>query len=91
MQTEVKGIAEGISAITIRGKKFRSINNMYNKVTPKVTKSNKKSTQVIANNYQEKQGKLSANNRTNKSNRKGVTYTSGTQSVATVGQMERMR
>ena len=80
----VKGIAEGTAVITIRGKNSRVSTTCTIKVTPKVTKI----TKITASDLTlepGKTGKLSVTiEPTNQT--EGVTYTSGTQSVATVGE-----
>ena len=80
----VKGIAEGTAVITIRGKSSGVSTTCTIKVTPKVTKI----TKITASDLTlepGKTGKLSVTiEPTNQT--EGVTYTSGTQSVATVGQ-----
>ena len=80
----VKGIAEGTAVITIRGKNSGVSTTCTIKVTPKVTKI----TKITASDLTlepGKTGKLSVTiEPTNQT--EGVTYTSGTQSVATVGQ-----
>ena len=80
----VKGIAEGTAVITIRGKNSGVSTTCTIKVTPKVTKI----TKITASDLtleQGKTGKLSVTiEPTNQT--EGVTYTSGTQSVATVGE-----
>ena len=80
----VKGIAEGTAVITIRGKNSGVSTTCTIKVTPKVTKI----TRITASDLTlepGKTGKLSvAIEPTNQT--EGVTYTSGTQSVATVGE-----
>ena len=78
----VKGIAEGTAVITIRGKNSGVSTTCTIKVTPKVTKI----TKITASDLTlepGKTGKLSVTiEPTNQT--EGVTYTSGTQSVATV-------
>ena len=80
----VKGIAEGTAVITIRGKNSGVSTTCTIKVTPKVTKI----TKITASDLTlepGKTGKLSVTiEPTNQT--EGVTYTSGTQSVATVGE-----
>ena len=80
----VKGIAEGTAVITIRGKNSGVSTTCTIKVTPKVTKI----TKITASDLTlepGKTGKLSVTiEPTNQT--EGVTYTSGTQSVATVEQ-----
>ena len=80
----VKGIAEGTAVITIRGKNSGVSTTCTIKVTPKVIKI----TKITASGLTlepGKTGKLSVTiEPTNQT--EGVTYTSGTQSVATVGQ-----
>ena len=80
----VKGIAEGTAVITIRGKNSGVSTTCTIKVTPKVTKI----TKITASGLTlepGKTGKLSVTiEPTNQT--EGVTYTSGTQSVATVGE-----
>ena len=80
----VKGIAEGTAVITIRGKNSGVSTTCTIKVTPKVTKI----TRITASDLTlepGKTGKLSVTiEPTNQT--EGVTYTSGTQSVATVGE-----
>ncbi len=80
----VKGIAEGTAVITIRGKNSGVSTTCTIKVTPKVTKI----TKITANDLTlepGKTGKISVTiEPTNQT--EGVTYTSGTQSVATVGE-----
>ena len=80
----VKGIAEGTAVITIRGKNSGVSTTCTIKVTPKVTKI----TKIAASDLTlepGKTGKLSVTiEPTNQT--EGVTYTSGTQSVATVGE-----
>ncbi len=80
----VKGIAEGTAVITIRGKNSGVSTTCTIKVTPKVTKI----TKITASDLTlepGKTGKISVTiEPTNQT--EGVTYTSGTQSVATVGE-----
>ena len=80
----VKGIAEGTAVITIRGKNSGVSTTCTIKVTPKVIKI----TKITASGLTlepGKTGKLSVTiEPTNQT--EGVTYTSGTQSVATVGE-----
>ena len=80
----VKGIAEGIAVITIKGKSSGVSTTCTITVTPKVIKI----TKIAASDLTlepGKTGKLSVTiEPTNQT--EGVTYTSGTQSVATVGQ-----
>ena len=80
----VKGIAEGTAVITIRGKNSGVSTTCTIKVTPKVTKI----TKITASDLTlepGKTGKLSVTiEPTNQT--EGVTYTSGTQSVAIVGE-----
>ena len=80
----VKGIAEGTAVITIRGKNSGVSTTCTIKVTPKVTKI----TKITASDLTlepGKTGKLSVTiEPTNQT--EGVTYTSGTKSVATVGE-----
>ena len=80
----VKGIAEGTAVITIRGKNSGVSTTCTIKVTPKVTKI----TKITASDLTlepGKTGKLTVTiEPTNQT--EGVTYTSGTQSVATVGE-----
>ena len=80
----VKGIAEGTAVITIRGKNSGVSTTCTIKVTPKVTKI----TKITASDLTLEPGKtgkirvtIEPTNQT-----EGVTYTSGTQSVATVGE-----
>ena len=80
----VKGIAEGTAVITIRGKNSGVSTTCTIKVTPKVTKI----TKITASDLTLEPGKteklsvtIEPTNQT-----EGVTYTSGTQSVATVEQ-----
>ncbi len=80
----VKGIAEGIAVITIKGKSSGVSTTCTITVTPKVIKI----TKIAASDLTlepGKTGKLSVTiEPTNQT--EGVTYTSGTQSVATVGE-----
>ena len=80
----VKGIAEGTAVITIRGKNSGVSTTCTIKVTPKVTKI----TKITASDLTlepGKTGKLSVTiEPTNQT--EGVIYTSGTKSVATVGE-----
>ena len=80
----VKGIEEGTAVITIRGKNSGVSTTCIIKVTPKVTKI----TKITASDLTIEPGKteklsvtIEPTNQT-----EGVTYTSGTQSVATVGE-----
>ena len=80
----IKGIAEGTAVITIRGKNSGVSTTCTIKVTPKVTKI----TKITASDLTlepGKTGKLSVTiEPTNQT--EGVIYTSGTKSVATVGE-----
>ena len=80
----VKGIAEGTAVITIRGKNSGVSTTCTIKVTPKVTKI----TKITASDLTLEPGKTGKLNVTIEptNQTEGVTYTSGTQSVATVGE-----
>ena len=80
----VKGIAEGTAVITIRGKSSGVSTTCTIKVTPKVTKI----TKITASDLTLEPGKTGKLNVTIEptNQTEGVTYTSGTQSVATVEQ-----
>ena len=80
----VKGIAEGTAVITIRGKNSGVSTTCTIKVTPKVTKI----TKITASDLTLEPGKTGKLNVTIEptNQTEGVTYTSGTQSVATVEQ-----
>ena len=80
----VKGIAEGTAVITIRGKNSGVSTTCTIKVTPKVTKI----TKITASDLTLEPGKTGKLNVTIEptNQTEGITYTSGTQSVATVGE-----
>ena len=80
----VKGIEEGTAVITIRGKNSGVSTTCTIKVTPKVTKI----TKITASDLTLEPGKTGKLNVTIEptNQTEGVTYTSGTQSVATVGE-----
>ena len=80
----VKGIAEGTAVITIRGKNSGVSTTCTIKVTPKVTKI----TKITASDLTLEPGKTGKLNVTIEptNQTEGVTYTSGTQSVATVAE-----